>query len=301
MPQVSVIIPNYNHASFLKQRIDSILNQTYQDFEVILLDDCSTDDSREIIESYRNNSRVNHIVYNDQNSGSTFKQWQKGIELAKTELIWVAESDDYADINFLATLVDKFKDETVSLAYCRTVVAGEDKRQNLYKWGEAIQPETWNSDHNFIGKEFINSFLKYRNVIPNASAVIFKKKYFIDIDEILKMRYAGDWLLWIKLASKGNVYFSCNSLNYYRQHNNTTRYVKLFNEEIRRIEEYFIVIREGCNNSGSVFKAFEKEYKWILDEWLDRIKVFGIKKTLMPPYPFLFLLRFYYNLLIFKI
>ena len=44
-PLVSVIIPNYNHAPFLKERIDSVLNQTYQNFEVILLDDCSTDNS----------------------------------------------------------------------------------------------------------------------------------------------------------------------------------------------------------------------------------------------------------------
>ena len=53
MPTVSVIVPNYNHAPYLKQRIDSILGQTYQDFELILLDDCSTDGSREVLEQYR--------------------------------------------------------------------------------------------------------------------------------------------------------------------------------------------------------------------------------------------------------
>ena len=51
-PKVSVIVPNYNHASYLPQRLDSILTQTYQDFELIILDDCSSDHSRKIIEKY---------------------------------------------------------------------------------------------------------------------------------------------------------------------------------------------------------------------------------------------------------
>ncbi len=74
---VSVIVPNYNHASYLVARIESILNQTYQDFELILLDDCSTDDSREVLLKYKDNPKVTHLVFNEQNSGSPFIQWQK--------------------------------------------------------------------------------------------------------------------------------------------------------------------------------------------------------------------------------
>jgi glycosyltransferase involved in cell wall biosynthesis len=84
---ISVIVPNYNHAKFLKERIDSILNQTIQDFELIILDDCSTDNSREIIESYRQLPNVS-IFYNSKNSGSPFKQWKKGINRAKGKYIW---------------------------------------------------------------------------------------------------------------------------------------------------------------------------------------------------------------------
>ena len=93
---VSVIIPNYNHAPFLKERIDSVLNQTYDNFEVIILDDKSTDNSKEVIANYRGHSKISHIVYNEENSGSTFKQWQKGFSLAKGDYIWIAESDDVA-------------------------------------------------------------------------------------------------------------------------------------------------------------------------------------------------------------
>ena len=78
-PLVSVIVPNYNHAPYLRERIDSILNQTFQDFELILLDDCSPDNSREIINSYKDNPHVSHIVLNEENSGNTFVQWDLGV------------------------------------------------------------------------------------------------------------------------------------------------------------------------------------------------------------------------------
>src|SRR5580698_2020180 len=104
MPTVSVIIPNYNHARFLRRRIDSVLSQTFQDFEVILLDDCSTDESRSILALYSADPRV-RIEFNETNSGSTFKQWNKGVRLARGKYVWIAESDDYADARLLERLV----------------------------------------------------------------------------------------------------------------------------------------------------------------------------------------------------
>lgn len=65
MPTVSVIVPNFCHAPYLEERIESILAQTYRDFELILLDDCSTDDSREVLERYRQHPNVSRIVYNE--------------------------------------------------------------------------------------------------------------------------------------------------------------------------------------------------------------------------------------------
>lgn len=125
-PKVSVIVPNYNHQAFLKERIDTILQQTYQDFELIILDDCSIDNSVSIIESYRNNEHVTHIVLNDQNTGSTFKQWDKGVSLARGEYIWIAESDDAAHPEFLATLVGQLESHPEAvLAYAYSLIINE--------------------------------------------------------------------------------------------------------------------------------------------------------------------------------
>src|ERR1700751_6274658 len=103
-PTVTIIVPNYNHARFLRKRIDSILNQTFQDFELILLDDCSTDESRSILSSYASDPRVT-IEFNEENSGSTFRQCNKGVRLARGKYVWIAESDDYADERLLERLV----------------------------------------------------------------------------------------------------------------------------------------------------------------------------------------------------
>src|SRR5579862_3200293 len=120
MPKVSVIVPNYNHAKYLRRRVESILEQTFQDFELILLDDCSTDESRSILSSYAGDPRVK-IEFNTANSGSTFKQWNRGARLANGKYLWIAESDDYADKRLLERLTEVLEaDPKITFAYCRS-------------------------------------------------------------------------------------------------------------------------------------------------------------------------------------
>ena len=76
-PEVSIIVPNYNHAQFLKQRLESIFNQTYQNFEVILLDDASTDKSVSILEKYSKHSKVSHFIVNELTARCQLNHLQK--------------------------------------------------------------------------------------------------------------------------------------------------------------------------------------------------------------------------------
>jgi len=209
--KISIIIPNYNHSGFLKQRIDSVLNQTYQDFEVIILDDCSTDNSVQVIEAYRGHPKISHIVINGQNSGSPFLQWKKGIQLAKGEWIWMAESDDWCEPNFLEELTSKIKDET-SILFCQSIFIDEN--------GKRIFQSKWPSDHEEIyGSDFISGYLTKGCYIVNASMCIFRKKYFDEVSsDFTKYKFIGDWVLWHKMASKGNVIVSGKQLNYFRKH-----------------------------------------------------------------------------------
>lgn len=277
-----------------------MLNQSFQDFEVVILDDNSSDDSRTIIESYSDNSKISHVMFNDVNSGSTFSQWELGIKLAKGKFIWIAESDDYADRDFLRVMMASFKKKNVALAYCRSYRV-LDNEQKTNTWGEVIKPELWNHDQIFDGNEFIKSFLKFRNVIPNASSVVFKKEYFDGCQDLKKMSFAGDWLVWISIAQKGKIYYCSQALNYFRQHASTSRSLQCFQKEIQRIKEYFIAIDEACKKVKTEFNPTSIGYDWIIDQWIVRSERFGLLKSLFPPYPFLFLLRFYKKLFSVKI
>lgn len=215
MPEVSVILPNYNHAPFLKQRIESILNQTFQDFELIILDDCSNDGSKDIIESYRSNFRVTHIEYNLQNSGSTFLQWEKGIALAKGRFTWIAESDDWCENIFLEELVPQMiEDSEIVISYCQSICV-DNNFSILGVGGNNKLFETMD------GKKFVTTHMIGSNAVYNASMAVFRKSAALGISrEYKKFRYCGDWLFWTELAETGKVFMNGKCLNYFRKHGN---------------------------------------------------------------------------------
>lgn len=220
IPLVSVIVPNYNYARYLNARIDSILSQTFQDFELILLDDCSTDNSREVLESYRNNPHVSHIVFNEQNSGSPFQQWMKGIELAKGKYIWIAEADDLADNTLLESSITRAT-ENPDTAICFVGSKLFDSYGNIEKrdvnhWGKRRLKAQSNV---FDGHKYALKNLYWKNYIINASAVIFDRQKALAVSpRFLSMRYCGDYQFWFELAQKGKVIEVYQSLNYFRQH-----------------------------------------------------------------------------------
>ena len=214
---VSVIVPNYNHAKYLSQRIESVLSQTYQDYELIILDDCSPDNSAEVINGYANNDKVSHIVLNEQNSGSTFIQWQKGFELAKGELIWIAESDDYCDADFLKTLVTAFNEnKDLAFSYCTSnLVDGNGNSLNRKDTANKIPERV------FDGIQFIKRYMLSGNSVWNASAVVMRREFALQADkQYMNYKSAGDHLFWVELAEKGQVAHIAKKMNYFRQHNN---------------------------------------------------------------------------------
>lgn len=212
---VSVIIPNYNHERYLQHRINSVLNQTYPDFELIILDDKSKDNSIAIIEKYRNHPKVSHIVYNEVNSGTTFKQWQKGIELAKGEYIWIAESDDYADVTFLEKTMSSIEKNNSVFCFSQSYVI--DEHDTIIRKKEKVLKSS-SCDVN----SFLTRLLLYGNVVYNASMVVFRKDAIDKTvwDKLSRLKYCGDWLFWSSFAmnGKGTVSEVKEYLNYFRNH-----------------------------------------------------------------------------------
>lgn len=226
-PLVSVIVPSYNHEKYLRQRLESVLNQTYPNFEVILLDDCSTDKSKEILLEYAKKPKVNHCIFNETNSGNTFVQWNKGIALSKGEYIWIAESDDFCDKNFLEELIQPLLlDQKIVLAYSQSNRVDE-KGKITGSWlnhTDNLDVSLFLTSFVMEGNQFIERFLIYKNVIPNASGVVFRKQRAVklgDLDIDFEMRYCGDWLFYIKLITNKKISYISQNLNNFRYHENS--------------------------------------------------------------------------------
>lgn len=217
-PVVSVIIPNYNHSRYLRQRIESVLNQTYRDFELIILDDYSTDNSVAVIEEYSSSDKVSHIVLNNKNSGSTFHQWKKGFSLAQGKYIWIAESDDYADPVLLEKLVSLLdSDDKSMVAFCGSYSVDEDGNILDEDWDR--NKEERYAVNRFEGKAFVKGRMLFNNSIYNAGMAVFRKLVLDNIDKRYSdYRYCGDWFFWSEACLQGNVIRYCDKLNYFRQH-----------------------------------------------------------------------------------
>lgn len=272
-PLVSIIVPNYNHAKFLNQRLDSIFNQTFKDFEVIFLDDKSPDNSVGILNSYQDD-RITHRVYNTTNSGSTFKQWKKGLELAKGDLIWIAESDDFADITFLEKMLPIFTDyPNVALAYCDMNYINENNKiiDTLSQSFNFFHPTFWEDNHYELGINYIKDYMLVSNFIPNASGVIFRKDLGLKhIDKVLEYKTSGDSFLWSAILSEKGyyVYFrGKEKLNYFRHHSQTTRNHNTYEKKQKRVIDHCNITYQVLEMSNLMEEKLEQKRKDILYWW----------------------------------
>lgn len=226
-PLVSVIVPNYNYAKYLPLRMDSVVNQSFKDFELILLDDASSDDSVKILKQYQEmDRRVSCVIVNDYNSGGPFKQWQKGIELARGKYIWIAESDDFADSSFLSRTVSLLE-QYPTAAYCFTgsyIVdeAGNMLDKDMDRWTKKQQNNLMKYKL-FPGMNYAAKNLYWTNYVYNASGVLFRKSASLKIFDTkwATMRYCGDWWFWAFMALQGDVIEVYERLNSFRQHSNS--------------------------------------------------------------------------------
>lgn len=227
----------------MEKRIKSVLEQDFEDFNVIILDDCSTDSSVEIIKQYLNHPKVAQVLVNDTNSGSVFKQWQKGAMLAEGTYVWIAESDDYAHPDFLKTLVpilDAHK--SVGFVYTDSFIVGEDERlQGRFSGfkNEFFKTKRWSYDHISPGREEIKKFLIKSCTINNASAVLFRKECLVNAID-LKYRYFGDMVTYTNILRYKEIAYIHHALNYYRDHQkNTTKHSEMTGENLIEAAEFY--------------------------------------------------------------
>lgn len=225
-PLVSIVVPNYNHAKYLPQRLESILAQTFRDYELILLDDCSTDNSREVLSAFATRAPV-RLIFNERNSGSPFIQWQRGATVATGKYLWIAESDDFADPNLLQTLVAVLDgNPAVGLAYCQSRRVSVDGAPGaLCEEGNSpLHPTRWNNDYVNGGRDELARYFVVQNTVANASAVLTRREVFLRaLTGAESRRLSGDWWTWARMLLESDIAYVAKPLNYFRMHGSSVR------------------------------------------------------------------------------
>jgi glycosyltransferase involved in cell wall biosynthesis len=225
-PKVSIVVPNYNHAKFLERRFESIFTQTFQDFEIIFLDDASRDDSLKVFERFSGHPRLSRCIVNEKNTGSPYKQWNRGAREARGRYLWIAESDDYADPLFLERMVAMLDAHpSVGIAFCKSNKVDEHARPigTTDDWLAELGPR-WSADFVAPGRRECGADLMRRCVIPNVSSAVIRLETLVQVGYAHEaMRYCGDYLTYAKLLEISDLAYVATPLNYFRFSSQTMR------------------------------------------------------------------------------
>jgi len=203
-PKVSVVITCYNYGQYVEAALQSVLSQTFQDFEIILINDGSTDDSEEKIHPFLSDPRLKYIKQN--NSGQA-KAKNRGINESSGEFIAFLDADDKWEKTKLEKQLPLFFDKNMGVIYSKTKYIDENNNPvNLVLKDKYLQPR----------KGRVTNFLYMNNFVPFSSSIVrctcFDK--FGLFDESLSMGI--DWDLWLRVSTHYNFDFVDDYLLIYR-------------------------------------------------------------------------------------
>ena len=273
--KISVIIPNYNYAKFLFERVYSILNQNYPIYELIILDDCSTDNSLEIINQIVSsiNKYINvKVVLSEKNSGNAFSQWQKGFKLASGDYVWICEADDYCKKNFLRKVTKPInQNSNIIISYADTGFidsTGTIVKKSLIDQIDLLKTGHWQKNYINTGQDEIDNYTYLNCTIPNVSGIIIKKDDYEDILNISKtFKQCGDWYFYLNALQRGKIAFNKKTLNYYRLHGNNISSTMNRKKHLLEIKKIYSHLKNNNNMSEEQQKNMQERLTFLEQVW----------------------------------
>ncbi|MGE4420704.1 MAG: glycosyltransferase [Pseudodesulfovibrio sp.] len=227
-PLVTVLVPSYNHGRYIRERIESVVRQTYPHVELFVIDDCSRDQSDGVIRELQGQYGFKYLC-NTENSGSPFSAWERIRELAQGDFIWICESDDVAEPEFLETAVRGLtENDGAVLFYSSSKVIDENGETvghtNDY-FHEVWKETRWDGDFVNDGPDELARFQLRGQTVPNmSSALISAEAFRAALTPFLtRLRLTGDWLFVGNVMRRGRVVYDHRPLNRFRTHAVTSR------------------------------------------------------------------------------
>lgn len=270
---VSVIMPCYNHARFLSDRIASVVNQTVPPAEIIFLDDASTDDSVAVARKLLKNSGIPYrIEVNKKNSGNVFKQWLKGIKRAKNDIVWIAETDDSADLQFLKNIMPSFNNDRIRGAYGQIKCIDPDGniRNDIDNYYNGMKYHSWSGSIDIAAAKSFNHDFSVCNVIPNASGFVFRKPLLSTEEEkrLLTYRFAGDWYIYALILRGGELAYRPRAKSWFRVNPGSASRSAFFSD--RHLKEHQMVLEHLASEFGLSEEAFNEHVRRLKTHFPDK-------------------------------
>ena len=207
-PLVSVIIPLYNAEKYIEETIQSVIDQTYSNWELLVIDDCSTDKSRDLVKNFEKEDSRIKLIESDTNFGGPARPRNIGIDNAKGEYIAFLDADDV----WLADKLDKQLKNIVDSEYdiIHTLANTIDTQGKIL--GKFNNQNIYNKLKYFCGDLTILYFSNYINI----NTVLMKKDITIKFREDKNLVAIEDWLYWIEHLYKNKKVFLLNEslINY---------------------------------------------------------------------------------------
>lgn len=205
--KVSIIVPVYNVEKYLKECIESLINQTYKNIEILLIDDGSTDNSKSICDNYSKKYEFIYTIH--KKNGGLSSARNLGIETSKGDYLCFVDSDDFVSKDYVESMLNNLVKHSVLISACGMC--------HYYDNGRIEEYNFQNIDQIFIGDDaqiYLN-VLGYYNV--SAANKLFSRDLFKSIKFPLGFK-SEDWFVMYKLIEKaGSIYYNSNSKYYYRQ------------------------------------------------------------------------------------
>ena len=226
MTPVGVVVTSYNHARFLKARMDTLMAQTYPDLDLWAIDDCSTENNVEILRGYEGRRGL-RLVLRDRNAG-LIPVMNQSVALSTADFLVIAQCDDECDPRLIERLMAALREHpSAGLAFCRSALIDERGRAlgDDYSYREPAFRARCAKDTLIRGPE-MSRFLLHSCVIPNMSALVLRRRCLEAVGGTFTSDYSVcvDWQFFFRVAESWDVAYVAEPLNRFRQHPSTIRH-----------------------------------------------------------------------------
>ena len=236
MYKFSIITASYNYENFIKETIESVINQTYANWEMIIVDDGSTDNSIEIIKMYCNkDDRIKLYTHENNQNNGLGETLKLGISKSNGDYIIFLESDDYIKNDYLQKKLDFVKKNTSVKFICNKIKPTGDFNAIKNSQGYLNQVNKYWEEHS--KPHNVSNELHFWDMIPTFSCVMIKKELLLDCSfDSPKLAWL-DWWLWAQISSKTDFYCLQEELTFWRLHSKS--YIKRDNKSTKFLSEAY--------------------------------------------------------------